>query len=564
MTMSTLYEIINILPFSLLSLILFGSYADIPERSIFAYLLCPAFTAWVIVLRNMKTKNRLRSIGIVSFFIVGLILAAGEEHRELFMTEYLWVIWVLCYAAAALAAGMLMNRSIWIRRAAAAALFVYCITQTILGRDINKAAFALICFVLLVRTAEEIQLRWKKSGCPDMREHITRTAPFFMALCLIVYMAPAPADPYGWQLAKQIYHSTVSCFNRIYGFFAHRSEDYGNIGFSDSGSFLSGLGETNEDVLIIRSENTGINDLKLIGCVSGDFRDRSWVFDTESGDESASRTMDTMETSTAVRKFSDSSRFDYIRVMDMNCESLFYNTRYIFSPSKIRLGATKEKTPGISEKNGSIVSDKKLAYKDRYYVSCYVLNQSNPRLEEMLDTAEPITREEWEQTAAAEGTAGKTGLSYEDYLAYRRDIYERFCHTCGTSAEVNAILDEIKNSSKSRYETVKKLEYYLGSMEYSSDCGPLPDSVTDAASFLDYFLLTSQKGYCMHYATAFVLMANEMGIPCRYVQGYKVSRESSGDIVVRQNTRGRRYILTMPGGSPSSLRRDIPTKRAGP
>ena len=39
MTMSTLYEIINILPFSLLSLILFGSYADIPERSIFAYLL---------------------------------------------------------------------------------------------------------------------------------------------------------------------------------------------------------------------------------------------------------------------------------------------------------------------------------------------------------------------------------------------------------------------------------------------------------------------------------------------------------------------------------------------
>jgi hypothetical protein len=82
---------------------------------------------------------------------------------------------------------------------------------------------------------------------------------------------------------------------------------------------------------------------------------------------------------------------------------------------------------------------------------------------------------------------------------------------------------------------LKMLESYLRSLEYATDCGPLPDSVTDAGSFLDYFLFTSQKGYCKHFATAFVLMANEMGIPCRFTQGYKVRRDAAGNILVMQN-----------------------------
>lgn len=39
----------------------------------------------------------------------------------------------------------------------------------------------------------------------------------------------------------------------------------------------------------------------------------------------------------------------------------------------------------------------------------------------------------------------------------------------------------------------------------------------------------------MHFATAFVLMANEMGFPSRYVQGYNVFRDVSGTITVKQS-----------------------------
>ena len=531
--MSTLYDIINILPCSLLTVMLFGRYAGIPEGSLLSYALCLIFSSGMILLRNTKKQNRLRSIGIVSVFIAGLLLAAGKEYRHLFITEYFWIIRLLGLSAAAFAVGIVMDKNIWIRRAAAAALLVYCITGTILGQKISKEVFALICFVLLVRLAEEVQRKWEKSGCPDIREHITRISPFLLALSLIVYMMPSPDKPYGWKFAKNIYSSAASCINRLYGYITHPSDDYGQAGFSDNGGFLSGLGENDDEVLRITSENKKITDLKLVGCISGEFKGREWVFDTES--ESFSRMIDTLETCCAVRKYDSASRSDFLQGINMDCETLFYNTKYVFSPAKIRLEFTKEKNDGLSERNGSIISEKRFGYKGSYTVSCYVLNYDNPNLEELLNNAEPINKEEWDQTAKAENAFGKSGYSFADYQEYRNEVYAEYCHSYGISGKTAELLNEIKSSSSGRYETAKILEAYLQNMEYSTDCGPIPDYVSDAESYLDYFLFTSRKGYCKHYATAFTLMANELGIPCRYVQGYYVHKGSSDDITVTQN-----------------------------
>ena len=115
--MSTLYDIITVLPFSVLAVILFGGYAGIPEESsIWGVLICLATALFIILIRNMKRKNRLRIIGIISVFIIGLILAAGEDNRQFFLKEYLWVLWTICISAAVTAAGFLMNRNIWVRR----------------------------------------------------------------------------------------------------------------------------------------------------------------------------------------------------------------------------------------------------------------------------------------------------------------------------------------------------------------------------------------------------------------------------------------------------------------
>ena len=47
-----------------------------------------------------------------------------------------------------------------------------------------------------------------------------------------------------------------------------------------------------------------------------------------------------------------------------------------------------------------------------------------------------------------------------------------------------------------------------------------PGSLPEGEDFVEYFLLENQEGYCMHYATAAVLLFREWGVPARYVEGY--------------------------------------------
>jgi hypothetical protein len=63
---------------------------------------------------------------------------------------------------------------------------------------------------------------------------------------------------------------------------------------------------------------------------------------------------------------------------------------------------------------------------------------------------------------------------------------------------------------------------------YTKTPGQMP---TDKI-FPDYFLLESRAGYCTYYATAFVLLVRELGLPARYVQGYLVADERLGKDVV--------------------------------
>lgn len=53
-------------------------------------------------------------------------------------------------------------------------------------------------------------------------------------------------------------------------------------------------------------------------------------------------------------------------------------------------------------------------------------------------------------------------------------------------------------------------------LTYSLDLGTLPEGEDP----VNYFLLQSHKGYCVHFASAAVLLLRKMGVPARYVSGY--------------------------------------------
>lgn len=85
---------------------------------------------------------------------------------------------------------------------------------------------------------------------------------------------------------------------------------------------------------------------------------------------------------------------------------------------------------------------------------------------------------------------------------------------------------DAENSSPKEifYELVLLRERLCSQVSYTLAPGKTPAD----KDFVAYFLLENKKGYCMHYASAGVLLARMAGIPARYCDGYLVDQDQVG------------------------------------
>lgn len=72
------------------------------------------------------------------------------------------------------------------------------------------------------------------------------------------------------------------------------------------------------------------------------------------------------------------------------------------------------------------------------------------------------------------------------------------------------------------YDRALALADYLryGKWEYSTDAPSPPRG----KNFAEHFLFEMDSGYCVHFSTAFVLMARSVGLPARWVKGYNFGK----------------------------------------
>lgn len=88
------------------------------------------------------------------------------------------------------------------------------------------------------------------------------------------------------------------------------------------------------------------------------------------------------------------------------------------------------------------------------------------------------------------------------------------------SNRVKDVAYSIDSGNLSRYEKVEKIKEYLeNNYKYSLNVSKIPKN----EEFIDYFLFTEKKGYCTYFATTVTIMCRLMGIPARYVEGYKMA-----------------------------------------
>ena len=108
----------------------------------------------------------------------------------------------------------------------------------------------------------------------------------------------------------------------------------------------------------------------------------------------------------------------------------------------------------------------------------------------------------------------KNASSYDDadsYLYMLNDSLDSY-GMLGDSASVIRSKDEKRLAAA--YAVQNYLAYYY---KYSKE---LPAS--GGTDNIEYFLSTSKEGFCVHFASAGVLLLRELGVPARYVSGYKV------------------------------------------
>ncbi len=83
---------------------------------------------------------------------------------------------------------------------------------------------------------------------------------------------------------------------------------------------------------------------------------------------------------------------------------------------------------------------------------------------------------------------------------------------------VRSLARDIAGELDSPYEKALRLEEYLRTYAYTLDAQAPPQD----QDFVDFFLFESQEGYCTYYSSALAVMLRAVGIPSRWIQGFRL------------------------------------------
>lgn len=391
--------------------------------------------------------------------------------------------------------------------------------------------FALVYIVLVC--AERLQERWKRTGSGGLKEQMLWLSPFLIVYLLLMTVMPAPEKPCDWRWARMIYSRVRESFivvsqNIMRG--GRDDFDTSMSGFSDDGGLGGGIHRNDREIMRIQNKSNFLTNVYLIGKVYDTFDGRQWQ-QGYSGDEK-DRFIDSMETLYAVRRLDNGHADDYLKRANMSIQYEFFNTGYVFAPLKTTRIFGSEKELDYSFAGGDLLLGGRKGYNAKYDVVYYQLNIGEELFERLLE--EQLEPDESIWSAIAKEFESQVGrkVTLEDAEEHRQMVYDNYLGQVTLSKKVESYLSQIIGDAETSIEKLQAIERELGSYTYTTMPGRLPDSVTRAEEYLDYFLLESRQGYCNYFATAFVLLARAEGIPARYVQGFCVPVAGSKGAVV--------------------------------
>lgn len=375
------------------------------------------------------------------------------------------------------------------------------------------------CALLVIQWTE---LKWKKEKKCNHNVYMLWMAVFIGMFFLLMLRMPVSEQPFRWDFVKTTVDYCEEKLRMIVKDIFQKEDiyDLALSGFSDEGRLGEGVIGDDKEIMLVTSDRRMQMDLYLTGKYFNTFENMTWMAYQQ--EEDYDRYMDTLQTSYAVLKYDSEDLNLYSIKTSLNITYQELNTAYLFAPNKIYGMANSKGQIDYAIGDGSIYFHKNQNYGSCYQTNFYQMNSSVQPFIDFLKT--PVEQDDklWDRTFSNYEMLIGTLFNQEQMEQYRQRCYDDYLITPDVSDEVLIYLDDITADCESDIDKLLAIESELSSYTYTATPGQLPEDVVDAKSFLDYFLLDSQSGYCTYYATAFVLLARAEGFPARYVQGYCV------------------------------------------
>lgn len=468
---------------------------------------------------KLQKRQRIYAIVLIVMSVVLVSFVMGKEKPDAWMSAKSSYLGTFVLAMSVCVLQLLFEKYFPLKAAFCVILCGMLLYSLFVGRYVPKMGVLLLLLYVVMTLTEYIWLKNRNKEKENSHAYIVWLAPFFALYFGVLVLIPAPEKPYSWQWLKNIYLRMEEKITIYTENLVNRNDedmDGAISGFSERAVLFSNLAADDKNIMVIETASGKKQPLYLAGKIYDVFDGREWKSTKEGSD--GERLLDTMETVCALEAYAEreSDSLTYYNGIRAKTGYRHFHTDYLLTPSK-----TWKIEGGMryQQRGADLVFGKKAGYGTEYTFQYCRLNMGRETTRDFLQSDSAENQSLWESTVKA---YAEDNITYAQLIAYRENMRKRYLPQMTVSPETEDWLSEVTKDAEDEIDGLFCIEEALADMEYNGNPGGLPGEVTDEQSFLHYFLLDKQEGFCTYYATAFVLLARAEGFPARYMQGFCV------------------------------------------
>lgn len=401
----------------------------------------------------------------------GSIYGALTAGADIAPARVLPIALLLCGALCA--ALCLLNRSFVMRCIIAGSLltvlFVFIWLRLTL---LTVPAILIVAYILLVLC----QICAQRVACAEGSPRDMWFVMFSLLTAVLIFVLPFPGTRIQWEKLFVI-KPTEQLEQLGETLDIEKIADSSQSGYSEDASSLGSWLELNSKVCLQVIFSDNLHSDRLTGSVYDRYTGTGWVSTVESD-------------GTAYGAAPAVSHTDVQSVSDSD----LYGAAYIFDISETSASDAGIETVFYPPYSYSVVS----------YRSVEITMQDGRRLTFDQSNGPEYNAYYYKRPCECELSTGEL----ERYLSIPDELPERVRELAVTAA--GECTDDRSKADA--------LMLILADCEYETRVRNVPKG----RDFVDYFLFDSHKGYCAYYASAMAVLARCVGIPSRYVQGYRI------------------------------------------